>query len=140
MTIFLDANVLVAVVNKEYPLFSHAARIVSLTGQKGYDVYTSPMCLAIAFYFAEKKCGTQLAKKKISLLAKNLKIAPNLESGVLQTISNPKINDFEDGLEYYAAVDAGCNIIITEDTADFWFSEIEVLDCEGFINKNFIKK
>jgi predicted nucleic acid-binding protein len=135
MKIFLDANVLVAVVNKEYPLFSHAARIVSLSGQKGYDVYTSPMCLAIAFYFAEKKNGTQPAKKKKSLLAKNLKIAPNLESGVLQTISNPKINDFEDGLEYYAAFDAGCNIIITEDTADFWFSEIEVLDCEGFMNQ-----
>jgi predicted nucleic acid-binding protein len=135
MTIFLDANVLVAVVNKEYPLFSHAARIVSLAGQNGYVVYTSPMCLAIAFYFAEKKSGTQLAKKKISLLAKNLKVAPNLESGVQQTISNPKISDFEDGLEYYAAVDAGCNIIVTEDTAGFWFSEIEVLDCEGFLNQ-----
>ena len=135
MTIFLDANVLVAVLNKEYPLYSHAARIVSLAGQKGYDVYTSPMCLATAFYFAEKKSGTQAAKKKISLLAKNLKIAPNLESGLLRTISNPKISDFEDGLEYYAAFDAACNIIITEDTDDFWFSEIEVLDCAGFINQ-----
>jgi predicted nucleic acid-binding protein len=140
MTIFLDANVLVAVVNKEFPLFSHAARIVSLAGQKGYDVYTSPMCLAIAFYFAEKKSGTQLAQKKISLLAKNLKVAPNLESGVLQTISNPKINDFEDGLDYYAAFDAGCNIIVTEDAADFWFSEIEVLDCEGFMNQQIFPK
>jgi predicted nucleic acid-binding protein len=135
MRIFLDANVLVAVVNKEYPLFSQAARIVSLAGQKGYDVYTSPMCLAIAFYFAEKKSGTQLAKKKVSLLAKNLKVAPNLESGVLQTISNPKINDFEDGLEYYAALEAGCSIIVTEDKGDFWFSEIELLDCEGFMNQ-----
>jgi predicted nucleic acid-binding protein len=135
MRIFLDANLLVAVVNKEYPLFSHAARIVSLAGQKGYEVYTSPMCLAIAFYFAEKKSGTRLAKKKTALLAQHLKVAPNLESGVLQTISNPRINDFEDGLEYYAALDAGCNIIVTEDTADFWFSEIEVLDCEGFIKK-----
>jgi hypothetical protein len=81
-----------------------------------------------------------LAKKKVSLLAKNLKVAPNLESGVLQTISNPKINDFEDGLEYYAAVDAGCNIIVTEDRADFWFSEIEVLDCEGFMNQQIFPK
>jgi predicted nucleic acid-binding protein len=135
MRIFLDANVLVAVVNKEYPLFSHAARIVSLSGQNGYEVYTSPMCLAITFYFAEKKSGTRQAKKKISLLAQNLKVAPNLESGVLESISNPKVNDFEDGLEYYAALDAGCNFIITEDAADFWFSEIEVLTCENFLKK-----
>jgi predicted nucleic acid-binding protein len=135
MKLFLDANVLIAVINKEYPLFFIAARIVSLAGQKGFEVYTSPMCLAIAFYFAEKKSGTQMAKKKISLLAQNLQIAPNLQSGVQNTIANPRINDFEDGLEYHAALDAGCNIIITEDTADFWFSEIEVLDCEGLIDK-----
>ncbi len=135
MKLFLDANVLVAVVNKEYPLFSHAARIVSLAGQQGNEVFISPMSLAIAFYFAEKKSGTRQAKKKISLLAQNLKIAPNLEKGVMQTIWNVKINDFEDGLEYYAAVDAGCQIIVTEDTSDFWFSGIEVLDCHGLINK-----
>jgi hypothetical protein len=55
------------------------------------------------------------------------------ESGVLQTIFYLKINDFVDGPEYYAVFDAGCSIIITEDKDDFWFSEIEVLDCEGFI-------
>jgi predicted nucleic acid-binding protein len=135
MKIFLDANVLVAVLNKEYPLFTTAARILSLSGQKGYEVYTSPMCLAIAFYFSEKKSGSQLARKKISVLAQNLKIAPNLESGVLETISNPKIHDFEDGLEYYSALDAGCQVIVTEDTGDFWFSDIRVLDCQGFIEQ-----
>lgn len=132
MKIFLDANVLVAVLNKQFPLFSYAARIVSLAGQKGFDVYTSPMCLAIAFYFAEKKSGTELAKKKVSMLANHLQIAPNLSSGVVRAISNPKISDFEDGLEYYAAVDAGCQVIVTEDLADFWFSEIRVTDCQGF--------
>jgi len=135
MKIFLDANVLVAVVNKQYPLFSNAARIVSLAGQKGYEVFTSPMCLAIAFYFAEKKSGAQQAKKKISILSQNIKVAPNLESGVADTLSDPKINDFEDGLEYHAALDVGCQVIVTEDTGDFWFSEIEVLDCDSFMKK-----
>lgn len=134
MKIFLDANVLLAVVNKEYPLYSHAARIVSLAGQKGYTMYTSPVCLAIAFYFAEKKSKT-LAKKKLSILASHLKIAPILASGVQSTLNNSKINDFEDGLEYYAAIDAGCTLIITEDTEDFRFSDIEVVNCEGFIDR-----
>ncbi len=135
MKIFLDANVLVALVNKQYPVFSSAARIASLSETKGYEVYTSPMCLAIAFYFAEKKSGAKLAKKKIALLSQNLKIAPNLASGVSNSIADPRINDFEDGLEYHAAIDAGCNVIITEDTGDFWFSEIEVMNCEGFVAK-----
>jgi predicted nucleic acid-binding protein len=135
MKVFLDANVLVTVLNRQYPLFPTAARILSLADKDAYRMYTSPMCLAIAFYFAEKKTGTVQAKKKITMLSQKLRIAPNLETGVLHTIENSKINDFEDGLEYYAAIDAGCEVIVTEDTKDFWFSEIEVLDCEAFIKK-----
>ena len=133
MNVFLDANILIAVLNKEYPLFSHAARIISLTGQKGFEMYTSPLCLAIAFYFAEKKSGPSLAKRKTAMLASHLHIAPCLESGVLKTIDNAKINDFKDGLEYYAALDAGCTIIVTEDTNDFWFSELAVMNAAQFI-------
>jgi predicted nucleic acid-binding protein len=55
MRIFLDANILVAVLNKEYPVFKYAARIMSLADKPRYKIYTSPICLAIAFYFSEKK-------------------------------------------------------------------------------------
>ena len=133
--IFLDANVLVSVLNKEYPLFTYSSRILSLASNPKFDVYTSPLCLAIAFYFAEKKHKSTIAKQKIDLLCQHIKIAENLTDGVIRTLSNKKINDFEDGLEYYAAKDVKCNCIITEDTDDFYFSEIEVLDCKGFFNR-----
>lgn len=135
MNIFLDANILVAVLNKEYPLFSYAARILSLSNTRNYKVYTSPICLAIAFYFAEKKSGTRLALKKIKLLSSNIQITTVDQKCVEKTILNKKITDFEDGIEYYSAREAGCKAIITEDTGDFWFSETEVLTCGMFIEK-----
>lgn len=55
MKIFVDANVLVSVINKEYPLFTYSARVLSLSNHPGYTVLTSPVCLAITWYFAEKK-------------------------------------------------------------------------------------
>ena len=135
MKIFLDANILVAVLNKEYPLFSYAARILSLSDNKRFKVYTSPICLAIAFYFAEKKSGTQLALKKLKLLSSKIHITTVNQKCVKKTNLNKKITDFEDGLEYYSALEAECEAIITEDTDDFWFSGIEVLTCEMFIEK-----
>lgn len=61
--VFIDANVLVAVMNKEYPLFSDAARVLSLADRHDYDLFTSPFCLAIGFYFAEKKVALHLQKE-----------------------------------------------------------------------------
>ena len=137
MKVFLDANILVTVLNKEYPVFTSAARILSLADNSRFELFTSPLCLAIAFYFSSKKSGIEMAKKKIALLASRIAITKTDETTVKQTIKNKKINDFENGLEYYSALDAGCKVIITEDGGDFYFSEIEVIDCNGFLNKYF---
>lgn len=135
MKIFLDANVLVSVLNKEYPLFTYSSRILSLASHQKFEVYTSPLCLAIAFYFADKKHKSLLAKQKIDLLCQHIKIAENLSKGVLDTLANKSIHDFEDGLEYYAAESVDCKCIITEDSEDFYFAEIEVLNCQEFFKR-----
>lgn len=134
MRIFLDANVLVSVLNKEYPLFSYSSRILSLADDKNFEVYTSPICLAIAFYFAQKK-NKKSAKQKISVLGKKLRITPVTEKVVQLAVNDPKVHDVEDGLEYYAAKESKCVCILTEDTKDFYFSTLEVLDCRRFFEK-----
>ena len=138
MRIFLDANILVSVLNKEYPLFSYSARIVSLADNKKFTVYTSPICLAIAFYFAEKKSGTQLAKKKIEILVDKLSITDVGKKEILQSLQNKKVDDFEDGLEYYAAESSNCDAIITEDINDFYFSSTPVFNSRSFLEKHLI--
>ena len=140
MKVFVDANILVSVLNKEYPLFTYSARILSLSGNKNFKIYTSPVCLAIAFYFAEKKHKTKFAREKIALLCQHLFIAPATETVVEKTIVNKKINDFEDGLEYYSAIESKCDFIVTEDRDDFFFSVIPVLNARDFFEKQVAKK
>ncbi len=135
MKLFLDANILVTVLNKEYPLFPYAAKVLSLADQSKFQVYTSPICLAIAFYFADKKSGREVAINKIKLLTHKINIATTDAAVVIKSISNPAIHDFEDGLEYHAAEQAKCKCIVTEDEPDFFFSEIEVLGANAFLVK-----
>ncbi len=135
MRIFIDANILVATLNREYPLFNWSARVLSLHGTHNIQLFTSPLCLAIAFYFATKKSGETLARKKIELLCKNIGITTVDEKITEKAIKNQKIKDFEDGLQYYSALNQKCDIIITEDQHDFYFSEIEVLGCEVFLKQ-----
>jgi predicted nucleic acid-binding protein len=139
MKVFIDANILVSVLNKEYPLFTQSARLLSLADNSSFQLYTSPICFAIAFYFASKKSGAAMAKKKIAILADKIKIAENKQSDVRESANHKKILDFEDGLEYFAAKNARCQCIITEDISDFHFSDIEVLNSESFLNRYVLK-
>ena len=140
MKIFLDANILVSVLNKEYPTFTHTSRILSLADTSKFTLFTSPVCLAIAFYFAEKKYKSIAAKSKISVLCDHVQVAPTTKSTVLYSLQNTAVHDFEDGLEYYTAIENKCDCIITEDVDDFYFSNIEVLNSEGFFEKYLFKK
>src|SRR4051812_13806783 len=123
MRIFVDANILVSVINKEYPLFTYTSRILSLADTPHFDVFTSPVCLAIAFYFAEKKFKATAAKQKISVICEHIQITKTDSFSVKQALRDPAVKDFEDGLQYYSALDSKCNCIVTEDVHDFYFSE-----------------
>lgn len=138
--IFLDANILVTVLCNEYPRFTACARVLSLADDRRFQVFTSPLCLAIGAYFAEKKSGKKLARKKIELLASKLRITTLGQGALERTMANPRISDVEDGFQYHSAVDAGCTSIVTYDKRDFHFAEVDVLDAEAFLLRFVVKQ
>lgn len=52
MKVFVDANILVAVFNKEYPAYDSCSRVLSLAGNDGIEIYYSTLSLGIAYYVA----------------------------------------------------------------------------------------
>lgn len=135
MNVFLDANILVSVLNKEYPQFPDCARVLSLANNPKYQLCTSPMCLGIAWYFSEKKSGSKLAREKITELIRHISITDINETMVKKAIANKKVNDLEDGIQYYSAIGNKCKFIITADKKGFYFSEIDVLNAEEFLGR-----
>jgi predicted nucleic acid-binding protein len=133
MRLFVDANIIVATLNKEYPLFTWSSRLLSLQGKHNIELFTSPLCLAIAFYFASKKSNEKIAKEKIGLLLQHIGVTTMDEKTTNKAICNKQIHDFEDGMEYYSAIQHNCSYIITENQKDFYFSDIGVVGCEEFL-------
>lgn len=117
-------------------MFTYAARVLSLGEQKGHLLVTSPLCLAIAFYFSSKKSGEIIAKKKINHLTDFIGITDINESVVRKALQDKRVHNFEDGMQYYSALAAHCEVIVTEDEDDFYFSELPVKNCEELILAN----
>jgi predicted nucleic acid-binding protein len=139
MKIFLDANIIISVLNKEYPVFTYSSRILSLADHPRFKLFTSPLCIAIAYYFSEKKSGKKEARKKIELLCKHVDLTSMDAKTVIKSLENKKITDIEDGMHYYSAMDKGCLCIVTENIQDFYFSEIEILTARRFFEVHLRK-
>ena len=76
-----------------------------------------------------------MARKKMEMLLQHIGITTIDQKITDQAIKNKLIHDFEDGMEYYSAIQNKCNCIITENQKDFYFSEIEVIGCEAFLQQ-----
>jgi predicted nucleic acid-binding protein len=134
MRIFLDANIIVSSLNKEYPLYQYSSRLLSLAGYKNFIVCTSPVCLAIAFYFAEKKHGTAGARYRIGILLDHIAITECGYKEARKAIMNKKALDFEDALQYYSALHAKCTCIVTNDAGNFYYADkIAIMAPEQFL-------
>ena len=139
MKIFLDANILVAVFNKEYPAYDSCARVLSLAGKDGIEIVCSTLSLGIAYYFAEKKSGRKRAHEKISILCKHIHISPCGPDEVENALKHANV-DFEDALQEASAKSAGCEMILTLNAKDFWFSKLEQYHPEFFLTRGFVPR
>jgi predicted nucleic acid-binding protein len=138
--LFIDANVIVSVLNNEQPLFMYSSRILSLSNYDNiYKLYTTPTILAIAFYFASKKCGNKKAKEKIKILSDHMSILDCGEKEFKACFADKKVEDFEDGLQYYSAIHSGCTAIITEDKEGFYYSKLKTFTCKEFLQSVRLK-
>jgi predicted nucleic acid-binding protein len=133
MNVFVDANVLINVLNKEYPAYDASARFLSLAEEKRFQFFTSSLSLAITWFFAEKKSGRALARKKIELLLEHMRISECGENEVLFALKEKKADDFEDALQVFSAAKSKCVCIVTNNKSDFHFSKIEVLSPLDFL-------
>lgn len=77
-----------------------------------------------------------MAKRKIDLLVEKIRITPIDQETVIDSLKDKRVNDFEDGLEYYAAVRSGCEFIVTENASDFYFAAIPVVDAKNFLARH----
>ncbi len=133
MKLFLDANLIVAVLNKECPLYEYAAKVLSLADRPNTTLFISPVSVAIAFYFASKKSGQVQAKRKLSILLDHVTVSTVNHDMTHAAIREAKVQDVEDGIQFFSAVHHDCDYILTENVEDFHFSTIPVMKADAFL-------
>jgi predicted nucleic acid-binding protein len=135
MNVFIDANVLIAVINKEYPAFDSCSRVLSLTADKRFKFFVSTLSLGICWYFAEKKSGRKVANEKIQLIMKHLSISDCGKKEAMAAIAEKRADDFEDAMQVNSARSSSCSSIITLNEKDFYFANMEVIKPQDFLYK-----
>ncbi len=130
--VFIDSDVLLDSILAREPFFDAASDLLALSGQKEVKLCTSVHSLLNIHYLVKKHYGELLTRQSIQALTEQLDIIPEDVNLIEQALTSD-FSDFEDGVQYYAALSAKADFIITRNTKDK-HSAISVLTAEQFLN------
>lgn len=130
---FIDSDVLLDVILNRPTFYSASAQILSLPIDSGYNFCTAVHTLINVHYFTKKHFGAETAIEAIKLLSKQLRVLGEDASTINDAIASD-FKDFEDAVQYFAAKNAGVDLIITRNIKDYKNSTIPVLTAEQFLN------
>lgn len=129
--IFLDTNFIIDYFIRE-DSNGDAERLLAF-GKDSMKFHISYLTIA-NFAYIVRKMPRESVLGMIQTMCETFKVVKNTKEQILRNVLQTP-SDFEDGLQYQAAIDAGCDCIITRNKKDFGFAEIPVLTASELLEK-----
>ena len=125
MKILIDANVLIDVALEREPFFRDSDRILALSEQKTLTGYISASTFSDLFYILRKNKGKSLAIDFLRHIVSFCQIA-TVDDAVIRQALAGNFKDFEDAIQYNAAIASQLDGIVTRNPTDFIDTTIPV--------------
>lgn len=136
--ILIDTNIIIDLLSKREGFYEEAADLFSLADKKVLELAISSLTFANTSYILSKLKSPKEAReilRKFKVLVQLLSLDDKITDLAL---CDERFPDFEDGLQYYSAIENQVDIIITRNKRDFKNSKIPVLTAKEFLaNRNF---
>ncbi len=131
--LFLDTNIILDILAKRVPFYNEAAQLFSLADTGKVELFISALSFANINYILSKMTTTDNARITLSKLKAIVKITSLDEKIIALALNDVSFSNFEDGLQYYSALAANSNVIITRNLKDFQTSSIPVMTAKSFL-------
>jgi|TARA_R100000306_G_scaffold4558_1_gene7349 predicted nucleic acid-binding protein len=133
--VLIDTNIVIDLLAMRKDFYEEAADLFSRADKKELVLAISALTFANTNYILTKLKSTKEAReilRKFKLLVEIV----SLDEKITQlALSDDNFPDFEDGFQYYSAMENQIDIIITRNKKDFKNSKIPVLTAKEFMAK-----
>ena len=130
--VFVDTNVVIDLLAKRELFYKDAQDLFTLGDRKEVKLFISSLTFANAYYSIVKHHKEVDAKKFLAQF-KVLVTIVSLEDKHIELALSSNFKDFEDGLQYFIAMDNEADVIITRNKNDFKNSKIPVLTAGEYL-------
>tara|TARA_R110002072_G_scaffold301700_1_gene482065 strand:- start:709 stop:1122 length:414 start_codon:yes stop_codon:yes gene_type:complete len=131
--LLIDTNIVIDLLSKREKFYDEAADLFSRADKKELELAISSLTFANTNYILTKLKSAKEAReilRKFKVLVELLSLDDKITELALSDNNFP---DFEDGLQYYSAIENQIDVIITRNKKDFKNSKIPVLTAKEYL-------
>ena len=131
--LLIDTNIVIDLLSKRDKFYDEAADLFSRADKKELELSISSLTFANTNYILSKLKSEKEAReilRKFKVLVELLSLDDKITELAL---SDDNFRNFEDGLQYYSAIENQIDVIITRNKKDFKNSKIPVLTAKEFL-------
>ena len=131
--IFVDTNIVIDLLSRRESFFEEAASLFSLADKKQVELSVSSLTIANTSYVLLRQMDSAKAKSILRRLRLIVKILQLDDKIIGLALNDEAFSDFEDGLQYFTAIENGQELIITRNLKDFKNSKVPAMTAKQFI-------
>ena len=131
--LLIDTNIVLDLLSKRQDFYEDAAELFSQADKKELNLTISSLTFTNTNYLLTKLKSAKEAReilRKFKVLVELLSLDDKITELALSDESFP---DFEEGLQYYSAIENDIDIIITRNKKDFKNSKLPVLTAKEYL-------
>lgn len=130
--VFLDTNVALDYVLERYPFVDEAEEIFAMADDAECHLLLSAMSFVNMAYIARKQYPGTMIYSVLAQLRMLVEPVP-VSIETMDAAISLHARDFEDALQYFSALSAGADCIVTRNVRDYPFAEIPILTPPQFL-------
>jgi len=131
--VFLDTNILLDILLDREELVEASAKVFSKADSGDIRIFVSALSFANIFYVLSKASSPENARNALQRVETLVEIIDLNGKIIKLSLNDTGFKDFEDGLQYYSAIENTAEIIITRNLKDFKTAKIPVMTPEAFL-------
>lgn len=133
--ILIDTNIVIDLLAKRLEFYDEAAELFSMSDTKEVKLVISSLTFANTNYILSKQKSPKEAREILRKFKVLVEIV-SLDDKVIElALSDSEFFDFEDGLQYYSALENQIDIILSRNKKDFKNSKIPILTAKEYLAK-----
>jgi predicted nucleic acid-binding protein len=131
--LFIDSDICLDLLAERMPHYESAARLFTLADKGKLKLHVSSLIFSNLHYLL----STQFSQTEARRILNKFKVLVNVvaaDEKIIELALSSDFKDFEDAIQYFAAIENNINILLTRNLRNYRQARISVMTAEDFLS------